>query len=497
MSWLSTILWLLPVAGGAVVAFLPPRAGKWFGVLVALAELVLALIVAFALFNPAGHGYQFVDRATWISQLHVDYYLGVDGISLWLIVLNALITLVAVLATPLTTVREARFTGLLLVMSGAMAGVFLAADLLLFYVFWEAMLIPTYFLLWLWGEGDRPLYATLKFLLFTLAGSLLMLVGVIGEYVFTGQRSFNLDYLAAHQPGGAVQFGLFPLFAVAFAVKVPIFPFHGWLRDAYLAAPTPMLLLFAGVMGKTGAYSLLRILVPLFSNPSYTWNWDAVMPWLAVIGITWGALMALTSADMKALVAYSSLSHMGFIVLGVFAMNAQGQQGAVVQMVNHGLIVPALFLIVWWLQERTGTRERAAVFGLAPRMPVFTGVFLVVTLAALGLPGLNSFVGEFMILLGAWHYWWLLAVLGAIGLVLAPIYMLRLFQGAMYARWRAGERYPPNYPAGSDLVSAPAADLRGTQLLLLTPLVLLMFAIGIYPFFLTHPMSALALKLPW
>jgi NADH-quinone oxidoreductase subunit M len=496
MSWLATALWLLPVIGGFVVSFLPPRFSKWLGALVAVAELGLALGIAYA-FKVPGQGYQFVDRVSWISQLHVDYYLGVDGISLWLLVLNALITLVAVLATPLATGREARFVGLMLVMSGAMAGVFLAADLVVFYVFWEAMLIPTYFLLWLWGEGDRPLYATLKFLLFTLAGSLLMLVGVIGEYVFTGAHSFNLDYLALHQPSAAVQFGLFPLFAIAFAVKVPIFPFHGWLRDAYLAAPTPMLLLFAGVMGKTGAYAMLRILIPLFHSPSYSWNWDAVMPWLAVIGITWGALMALASADMKALVAYSSLSHMGFIVLGVFSLNAQGEQGAVLQMVNHGLIVPALFLIVWWLQERTGSRDRAAVFGLAPRMPVFAGVFLVVTLAALGLPGLNSFVGEFMILLGAWRSWWLLAAVGAIGLVLAPIYMLRLFQGAMYARWTPGTRYPPNFPEDSELVATPAADLRGAQLALLAPLVVLMFAIGIYPYLLTHAMTALALKLPW
>jgi NADH-quinone oxidoreductase subunit M len=372
-----------------------------------------------------------------------------------------------------------------------MAGVFLSVDLLLFYVFWEGMLIPAYFMLWLWGEGDRPLFASLKFVLYTLVGSLLMLVGIIGVFFFTGARSFNLPDIAAHQAASDVQFGLFFLFAIAFAVKVPVFPFHGWLRDAYVSAPTPMLLAFAGVMGKTGAYAMLRILIPLFHDPSWWWNWDQVMPWLAVAGIIWGALMALAQADMKALVAYSSLSHMGFIVLGIFSFNQLGQQGAVIQMVNHGLIVPALFLLVAWLAERTGTRDRSAFFGLAPRMPIMAGVFLVVTLAALGLPGLNSFVGEFMVLLGAWAHNPALAVVACVGLLLAPIYMLRLFQGAMYAP-ATGEDLPHGH-AGHEMAdhsaARPVLDLTGAQLALLAPLVTLMFVIGLDPFLLTRLMN--------
>ena len=242
---------------------------------------------------------------------------------------------------------------------------------------------------------------------------------------------------------------------------------------------------------------MLRILVPLFHDPTWWWNWNGVVPVLGVLGIIWGALMALAQADMKALVAYSSLSHMGFIVLGIFSFNAQGQEGAVIQMVNHGLIVPALFLLVAWIQERTGTRDRGALFGLAPRLPVLAGVFLVVTLAALGLPGLNSFVGEFMILLGSWAFSPGLTAVASIGLVLAPIYMLRLFQGAMYAP-ATGEL--PHGHAGHQEAAAPAlVDLRGSQLLLLSPLLALMFVIGLYPDLLTRVLTAatLGLALPW
>ncbi len=493
-----TAIWLLPVAGGIAVAFLPTQFGKWLAVLVAAVALALAGSVALA-FDPGGHGYQFAEQLSWIPQVKVDYYLGVDSISVWLVLLNALIGLLAVVATPaLREMRSSHFLGLLLVMEGGMAGVFLSVDLILFYFFWEAMLIPAYFLLWMWGEGDRPLFASLKFVLFTLAGSLLMLVGIIGEFYFTGSRSFNLPDLARHQASPEVQFGLFFLFAAAFAVKVPVFPFHGWLRDAYLAAPTPMLLAFAGVMAKTGSYAMLRILIPLFHDPTWLWNWNAVLPVLAVLGIVWGALMALAQTDMKALVAYSSLSHMGFIVLGIFSFNAQGQQGAVIQMVNHGLIVPALFLLVAWIQERTGSRDRRALFGLAPRMPILAGVFLLVTLAALGLPGLNSFVGEFMILLGAWAFNPVLTALACIGLVLAPVYMLRLFQGAMYAP-ATGEDLAHGHRGHEETPRAPGIDLRGTQLALLAPLVALMFVLGLYPYLLTRVMSAvtLGIGLPW
>jgi NADH-quinone oxidoreductase subunit M len=470
-----TAIWVLPMVGAAFIAFIPPRFAKWLGVLVALGSFAVAADVAFS-FAPDHRGYQFAEAVPWIPQLRVFYRLGVDGISLWLVVLNALLTVIAILATPITTRNVSRFIALLLLMSAGLAGVFMATDLVLFYVFWEAMLIPAYFLLWIFGEGERPGRAAIKFVLYTLAGSLLMLVGVIGEFVVTGKQTFDLATLATLAPSPSIQFGLFFVFALAFAIKTPLFPFHSWLPDAYMAAPTPLLVTFAGVMGKAGAYGFLRIAVPLFPEPVGWWDWRWVVPVLAVAAIIWGALMAIAQRDMKLLVAYSSVSHMGFIVLGIFSYNVQGQQGAVLQMVNHGLIISALFLLVAWVSDRVGTRDRSAMAGLAARMPVMAGVFFVVTLAALGLPGLNSFVGELMTLLGAWQRAPLLAVFAAIGLVLAPVYMLRLFQGVMQG-----------VPAGP----VPRSDIYTGQLVLLAPLVVLMFVIGLYPNVLTSLMTSL------
>jgi NADH-quinone oxidoreductase subunit M len=476
-----TALWAIPAVGGLAAMLLPNRFGKWLGALVALVALVVAVSIALT-FDLGAKGYQFVQDGTWIQEYSIHYHLGVDGISLWLLLLNALLTLIAVLATPVRLPNAGRFVGLLLVMEAGIAGVFEALDLVLFYVFWEAMLIPAYFLLWLWGEGPRPGWAALKFVLYTLVGSLLMLVGIIVVY-YAGGHSFELTRLAGSAPPPALQFGLFFLFAAAFAVKVPVFPLHSWLPDAYAAAPIPFLVTFAGVMGKTGAYGFLRIVLPLFKEPVYWWDWNAVLPVLAVAGIIWGAFMALAQTDVKALIAYSSISHMGFIVLGIFTFNAVGQQGAVVQMVNHGLIVPALFLIVGWLAARLGGYERARLVGLAPAMPLLAGVFLVVTLAALGLPGLNSFVGEFMILLGTWQAAPVAAVAACVGLILAPVYMLRLFQGAMY-----GERQ-----ASAEQVR----DVGSGELALLAPLVALMFVIGLDPNLLVRALSALGQPAPW
>jgi NADH-quinone oxidoreductase subunit M len=470
-----TILWLLPLVGAVLIAGMTPRLAKFWGVVVSLAALAISISVAL-LFAPGMHGFQFTEAVPWIPPLRIFYRLGVDGISLWLVVLNAFLTVIAILATPLSTRHVSRFIALMLAMSAGLAGVFMATDLVLFYVFWEAMLIPAYFLLWLFGEGDRPGRAAVKFVLYTLAGSLLMLVGVIGEYVFTGQQTFDLATLATMPPSPSIQFGLFFVFALAFAIKTPLFPFHSWLPDAYMAAPTPLLVTFAGVMGKAGAYGFLRIVVPLFPDPVGWWDWRWIIPVLAVAAIVWGALMAIAQRDMKLLVAYSSVSHMGFIVLGIFSYNVQGQQGAILQMVNHGIIISALFLIVAWISDRAGTRDRSAMAGLAARMPVMAGVFIVVTLAALGLPGLNSFVGEFMTLLGAWERAPVLALFGAIGLVLAPVYMLRLFQGTMQG--------PPEGPV-------PRSDIYAREVLVLAPLVALMFVIGLYPYLLTNLMTSL------
>jgi NADH-quinone oxidoreductase subunit M len=476
---LLTTIWLLPTLGAVLVALLPRGAARAVALAISLVTLGLAAYLA-AVFDPGHQGYQLSQQVGWIPQLHATYHLGVDGISLWLIVLNSLLTVIALAATPASTPRLGAFLSLMLLLEASMAGLFMAVDLLLFYIFWEAMLIPAYFLLWQWGEGDRPGRAALKFVLYTLAGSLLMLVGILGEYAFSPAASFDLPQLAAHPPPGNLQFGLFFLFAIAFAIKIPVFPFHAWLPDAYMAAPTPFLVTFAGVMGKTGAYGFLRVLLPLLRNPSGWWDWHWVLAVLAVGGIAWGAFLALAQRDMKGLVAYSSISHMGFIVLGIFALNTLGQQGAVLQMVNHGLIVPALFLLVAWIAARTGTRDRSALSGLAPATPVLTAVFLIVTLAALGLPGLNSFAGEFMTLFGAWGLSPWLAVAGCIGLILAPVYMLRLFQGAMYG------------PRSQTSI----ADIAGFELAQITPLLLLMFVLGFFPYLLTRAMAALGQGMP-
>ena len=499
-----TALWLVPAAGGLLVGLLPRRLARPVGLLVAAAALALALAVA-VLFQSGHSGYQFEEYVPWIRDYSISYHMGIDGISLWLVLLNALLTVIAILAAGDRVRRPRGFIALILMLEGGMAGVFLAADLLLFYFFWEAQLIPAYFLLWQWGEtgreagavtqGPTASAAATKFVLYTLVGSLLALVGVIGEYVYGGggAHTFDLRTLAAHPPSEGIQFGLFFLFALAFAIKVPLFPFHGWLPDAYAVAPVALLVTFAGVMGKTGAYAMLRILIPLLPHPTLWWDWNAVMPVLAVLGIVWGALMALAQRDAKLLVAYSSVSHMGFIVLGIFAFNQQGQQGAVLQMVNHGVLIAALFLLVGWVAARTGTRDRTRMRYLAPGMPVFAGLFLVVTLAALGLPTLNSFVGEFMTLLGAWQYAPALAVAGCLGLVLAPVYMLRLFQGLMYAG--PGEQLPAPGAHGA-AAAAVRADVASRELWLLLPLLALLLLLGLYPYLLTQAMSSLGFPLP-
>jgi NADH-quinone oxidoreductase subunit M len=495
-----TALWLVPAAGGLLVSLVPRRLARPVGLLAA--ALALALAVAVAVLFQRGHsGYQFEEYVPWIRDYSIAYHLGVDGISLWLVLLNALLTVVAILAVGDRVGRPRGFIALLLLLEGGMAGVFLAADLLLFYVFWEAQLIPAYFLLWQWGEGSKAGNAAMKFVLYTLVGSLLALVGVIGEYVYggSGTHTFDLRTLAAHPPSEAIQFGLFLLFALAFAIKVPLFPFHGWLPDAYGVAPVPLLVTFAGVMGKTGAYAMLRILIPLLPHPTLWWDWNAVVPVLAVLGILWGALMALTQKNVKLVIAYSSVSHMGFIVLGIFAFNQQGQQGAVLQMVNHGIIVAALFLLAAWVAERTGTLDRTRMKDLAPRMPVLAGAFLLVTLAALGLPTLNSFVGEFMTLLGAWQFMPWLAVVGSLGLVLTPVYMLRLFQGLMYAA--PGEQLPAPGDHGHHGThgAEPAVartDIASRELALLMPLMGLMVLLGLYPYLLTQAMTSLGFPLP-
>jgi len=414
---------------------------------------------------------QFSERAPWITWLGAEYHVGVDGISLLLVLLTTFLTAVAILssyAAVTTAVKE--YMVCVLLLETGMLGVFVALDLVLFYVFWEGMLIPMYFLIGIWG-GPRRIYATIKFFLYTMAGGVLMLVGIIALYFLSGggpggEYTFDLLKLSALDLPFQVQAWLFLAFAVAFAIKVPMFPFHTWLPDAHVEAPTAGSVILAGVLLKMGTYGFLRFALPLF--PDATRYFTPLFSWLAIIGILYGALVSMVQPDLKKLVAYSSVSHLGFVMLGIFALTAQGVAGAILQMINHGLSTGALFLLVGMLYERRHTRMIQDFGGLARIVPVFTAAFLIVTLSSIGLPGLNGFVGEFLILVGTFRVNVLYAVLATAGIILAAVYMLWMFQRVMFG--------PVTQEANRGLV-----DLTPREIAVLAPVLALIVWIGIYP----------------
>ncbi len=381
---------------------------------------------------------QYVASIVWVPMLGITYTVGADGISLWLVVLTAFLGILAINSARNQKQNPQQFLALILMLLAGTLGVFVALDTILFYVFWELMLVPTYFLIGLWGEENR-VYATTKFVIYTLVGSLLMLVAIVWitviHYEATHVVTFDIQTLVHTHIPTDVQWYLFGFFFLAFAIKVPIFPFHSWLPHTYVACPIPVLVLLTGAMSKTGAYGLIRFCLPLFPEAVHDFSlWIGAM---AAGGIIYGAWIAVAQRDIKALVAYSSISHLGFIVLGIFSGNDQGMSGSVLQMVNHGIIASALFLIVGMLEERVGTRNLDQFCGLKKHMPMLYAMFMLITLAALGLPGLNGFVGEFLILMGVWTSHALsdmavLFVLGAgLAIVFASVYMLYMFQGAM------------------------------------------------------------------
>ncbi|MBM3450638.1 MAG: NADH-quinone oxidoreductase subunit M, partial [Armatimonadetes bacterium] len=383
----SLLTWLvfLPIAGAALLAALPRQAHVTLrGLALAVFVAVLALAAYIFFSFPAGEaGFRFATRAPWVPGFDIDYHLAVDGISLPLVLLTAFLFPVALLGA-WDNVREKlkEYLALLLLLEGAVLGTFLALDLVLFYIFWEAVLIPMYFLIGVWG-GNRRAYAALKFFLFTMAGSLLMLLAIAGIYLSSG--TFSVVDLYAKPLPAEIQGWLFAAFAFAFAIKVPVFPLHTWLPDAHVEAPTAGSVILAGVLLKMGTYGFLRFCLPLFPEAS-----RAAAPWmlaLAVVGILYGAAVAWAQADMKKLVAYSSVSHLGFVMLGTFAFTIQGLQGAVLQSVNHGLSTGALFLLVGVLYERAHTREMAAFGGVAKVMPTFAALSLIVVFSSAALPG--------------------------------------------------------------------------------------------------------------
>jgi NADH-quinone oxidoreductase subunit M len=463
----------LPLAGVALLLCLDRQREAAikhlaFAVSVITFAASLALYGGFRLDVP---GMQFTERVPWIGWLGAEYHVGVDGISLLLVLLTTFLTAVAILSSysaVTTSVKEYMICMLLL--ETGMLGVFVALDLVLFYVFWEGMLIPMYFLIGIWG-GPRRIYATIKFFLYTMAGGVLMLVGIIALYFLSGaapggEYTFDLLKLTGVRLPFQTQVWLFLAFAVAFAIKVPMFPFHTWLPDAHVEAPTAGSVILAGVLLKMGTYGFLRFALPLF--PDATQYFTPLVSWLAIIGILYGALVSMVQPDLKKLVAYSSVSHLGFVMLGIFALTAQGVAGAILQMINHGLSTGALFLLVGMLYERRHTRMIEDFGGLARVIPVFTAAFMLVTLSSIGLPGLNGFVGEFLILVGTFRVNVLYAVLATAGIILAAVYMLWMFQRVMFGRVTAD--------ANRGLV-----DLTPRELAVLTPVLVLIVWIGIYP----------------
>src|SRR5882672_5081466 len=436
---LLSISWMLPVAGAVLLVFVGNAEGqrnaliRWITLIVSIAAFVVTLAML-AAFNPGSPEFQLVERHPWIPAFGIDYYLGVDGISLLLVVLTGFLTPIAVLSSWISIEKKVKeFCIFLLLLEAAMIGVFLSLDLFLFYVFWDAMLVPMYFLIGIWGY-DQRIYAAIKFMLYTMAGSVLMLIAILGlaylHYSANGVYSFDLLKLYALNIAPRTQFWFFLAFAVAFAIKVPLFPFHTWLPDAHVEAPTAGSVILAGVLLKMGTYGLVRFAFPLF--PEAATYFAPYLALLAVIGIVYGALVAMVQPDMKKLVAYSSVSHLGFVVLGICAMNVQGVQGAVYQMLAHGVTTGGLFLLVGMLSDRRHTRLISEFGGLKLVMPRLTAAFLIITLASIGLPGLNGFIGEFLIMLGAFRWDARFVVAAGLGVILSAVYMLWMFQRVYY-----------------------------------------------------------------
>ena len=468
-----SLLIFFPILGAVVLLFINKengRAIRWVTLIFSLVEFIFSLPLFFVFDSKTGV-MQFVEDWWWVQSYGISYKLGIDGISLLLVLLTTFLTILCILCSwTAITIRVKEFMISFLFLETGMIGALSALDLVLFYVFWEVMLIPMYLLIGVWGDPKRRIYAAIKFFLFTMAGSVLMLVAILVLY-FINLKTTNVptfDVLELYKLGIPVgtQYWLFGAFALAFAIKVPMFPFHTWLPDAHTEAPTAGSVILAGVLLKMGTYGFIRFAIPLFPNAAF--DLMPLVSVLALIGIIYGALVSMMQPDLKRLVAFSSVSHLGYVMLGMFAFNMQGIEGSIYQMLNHGISTGSLFLIVGMIYERRHTRMIADFGGLSKVMPIYAVFFMIVTLSSIGLPGTNGFVGEFLILLGAFRSNVIYGVVAATGVVLGAAYMLWMFQRVMFGKITKPE-------------NEKLKDLNAREITILVPMVIMIFLMGIYP----------------
>jgi NADH-quinone oxidoreductase subunit M len=462
---LLSLMIFIPVLGSFILLFIRNAAvARWVALAFSIVEIGLCVPLLLN-FDGTVPNMQFGESVPWIAAWDINYRLGVDGISILFVALTTLLTTISIMVSWTAIQDRVReFMIAMLFLEAAIIGVFLSLDLFLFYLFWEAMLIPMYLLIGVWG-GPNRLYAAVKFFLYTLVGSVLMLVAIIAVY-FAAGHTFDVLAIMNYKFTPAFQFWAFAAFFAAFAVKVPMFPVHTWLPDAHVEAPTAGSIILAGILIKMGAYGFLRFSLPFFPDAAIAWT-PAIMV-LSVVGIIYGAYMAFAQTDFKKLIAYSSVSHMGFVTLGIFALNLQGMEGGILQMLNHGVSTGALFLAVGVIYERTHTRVIADYGGIAAKVPVYATFLLVITLSSIGLPGTNGFIGEFTILLGAFLHYKPYAVIASLGIILGAGYMLWLYQRIAFGK--------VTNPHNEHLL-----DMNMREVAAALPLVALVFIIGLYP----------------
>ena len=466
-----TVVTFFPLVGVLILLFVnkeSKEALRRTAFVVTVVEFLLSLPLYFQ-FQLGTHNFQFVEKVPWIKMLGASYHLGIDGITLFLVLLTTFLTMLSILASWTIDKHVKEYMISFLLLETTMIGVFCALDMLLFYLFWEAMLVPMYLLIGVWG-GPRRVYAAIKFFLYTMAGSVLMLVSIIylyyHHYKVAGKLTFGLSSLLSSPVSASVAPWLFLAFALAFAIKVPMFPFHTWLPDAHVEAPTAGSVILAGVLLKMGTYGFLRFCMPFF--PKATLHFSYLFLTLAVISIIYGALVALVQDDVKKLVAYSSVSHLGTVMLGLFALNLQSVSGGVLQMINHGLSTGALFLLVGMVYDRRHTRLIKEFGGIGRVMPIYATFFMIATFSSIGLPGLNGFIGEFLSLVGAFKTYPVFAVLGTTATVLSAAYMLWMYKRVFF--------HEVTVEANRDL-----KDLCFREFMIMFMVVLAMFWIGVYP----------------